>query len=75
MKQKPVSMVFWIALAICVIFVGFGAFMPEQTEQLTGNITAFISTYFSWYYLLLIMLILVVCIYLNIIKKEKHLVP
>lgn len=64
MKQKPVSMVFWIALAICVIFVGFGAFMPEQTEQLTGNITAFISTYFSWYYLLLIMLILVVCIYL-----------
>ena len=64
MKLKSVSSVFWIALSICVIFVAFGAFMPGQTEQVTGNITAFISTYFSWYYLLLIMIILVICVYL-----------
>lgn len=64
MKLKSVSSVFWVALSICVIFVAFGTFAPEQTEQVTGNITAFISTYFSWYYLLLIMIILVICVYL-----------
>lgn len=64
MNLKSVSSVFWVALAICVIFVGFGAFMPEQTEQVTGDITAFISTYFSWYYLLLIMVILAISVYL-----------
>lgn len=64
MKRKTVSTVFWIALVICVIFVAFGAIVPEQTEQVTGNITAFISTYFSWYYLLLIMAILAICVYL-----------
>lgn len=64
MKLKSVSTVFWVALSICVIFVLFGAIVPEQTEQITGNITAFISTYFSWYYLLLIMIILAICVYL-----------
>ncbi|MCD2137742.1 BCCT family transporter [Salinicoccus halitifaciens] len=64
MNLKSVSSVFWVALAICVIFVGFGAFVPEQTEQVTGDITAFISTYFSWYYLLLIMVILAISVYL-----------
>ena len=54
---------FWIALAICTLFVLYGAFMPKQLETGTQNITSFIAN-FSWYYLLLVLLIFFVCVYL-----------
>ena len=55
---------FWIALAICTLFVLYGAFMPKQLETGTQNITSFIAKNFSWYYLLLVLLIFFVCVYL-----------
>ena len=64
MRKKSISFVFWIALAICTLFVLYGAFMPKQLETGTQNITSFIAKNFSWYYLLLVLLIFFVCVYL-----------
>lgn len=64
MKNKSVSLVFWVSLVICTIFVAFGAIFPKQLEKLTQNITTFIALHFSWYYLLLVLVILFVCVYI-----------
>ncbi len=64
MRKKSISFVFWTALAICTLFVLYGAFMPKQLETGTQNITSFIAKNFSWYYLLLVLLIFFVCVYL-----------
>ncbi len=50
MKNKSVSLVFWVSLVICTIFVAFGAIFPKQLEKLTQNITTFIALHFAWYY-------------------------
>lgn len=54
MRKKSISIVFWIALAICTLFVVYGAILPKQLEAITQNITSFIAVNFSWYYLLLV---------------------
>lgn len=64
MKQKKMTKVFWFALAICTIFVAFGAIFPKQLETGTQQITTFIAKNFTWYYLLLVLVILIVCVYL-----------
>lgn len=64
MKNKSISIVFWVALSICTLFVIYGAILPKQLETVTKNITSFIAVHFSWYYLLLVLLILIVCVYL-----------
>lgn len=57
MKNKSISIVFWVALSICTLFVIYGAILPKQLETVTKNITSFIAVHFSWYYLLLVLLI------------------
>lgn len=64
MKDKSISIVFWVALSICTLFVIYGAILPKQLETVTKNITSFIAVNFSWFYLLLVLLILIVCVYL-----------
>ncbi|UXV41778.1 BCCT family transporter [Staphylococcus simulans] len=64
MKEKKITKVFWFALAICTLFVIYGAIFPKQLEAGTQQITTFIAKYFTWYYLILLLVILIVCIYL-----------
>jgi len=64
MRKKSISIVFWIALAICTLFVVYGAILPKQLEAITQNITSFIAVNFSWYYLLLVLIIFFICVYL-----------
>lgn len=33
MRKKSISFVFWIALAICTLFVLYGAFCPNNWKQ------------------------------------------
>ncbi len=63
-KKKKLTIVFWVALAICTAFVIYGAILPKQLEKYTQNITNFIAVHFGWYYLLLVLAILVICVYL-----------
>lgn len=64
MQKKKLTIVFWVALAICTAFVIYGAILPKQLEKYTQNITNFIAVHFGWYYLLLVLAILVICVYL-----------
>lgn len=63
-NTNKISIVFWVALAICTAFVIYGAILPKQLEQVTQTVTSFIAVHFSWYYLLLVLLILIVSVYL-----------
>ena len=68
---KKVTSVFYIALAVCMIFVIWGSIQPTQMEEATAKITSFFSEYFGWYYLILVLLFLVFCIYLMFSKFGK----
>ncbi len=62
--MKNVTSVFWISLATCIGLVAWGFFVPKNFKEVTGNLTADISSIFGWYYLTTVFLILVFCIYL-----------
>lgn len=64
MRLNKLTVVFWVALLICTLFVVYGAVLPKQLEMVTQNITNFIAVNFGWYYLLLVLFILIVCVYL-----------
>jgi len=49
--MKNITNVFWFALALVVLAVGFGAFAPASFESVTGKLQSFITTSFGWYYL------------------------
>ncbi len=55
-QNQKVSLVFWIAVVLCSLFVLIGAIFPEQMEQQTQAITQWIGYHFSWYYLLLVLI-------------------
>ncbi|MFC5712983.1 BCCT family transporter [Thalassorhabdus alkalitolerans] len=69
--MKHATLVFWYGLAICGLFVLWGAAAPEHLESVTLTTTAFISDWFGWYYILLIMVILAFCIYLIFSRFNK----
>lgn len=64
MQKKKLTLVFWIALVVCTLFVVYGALLPKQLESATKKITNVIAVNFGWYYLLLVLAILIVCVYL-----------
>lgn len=49
--MKNITNVFWYALALVALAVGFGAFVPTGFETVTGKMQSFITTNFGWYYL------------------------
>ena len=62
--MRNVTSVFWISLATCIALVAWGFIAPENFKEMTGNLTADISSVFGWYYLTTVFIILVFCIYL-----------
>lgn len=59
-----ISMVFWYAVGICVAIVLWGAFLPNNLNDVTAATTAFIYERFGWYYMIVIMAMIIMCIYL-----------
>lgn len=49
--MKKITNVFWIALALVVLAVGFGVIAPTGFETVIGKLQSFITTNFGWYYL------------------------
>ncbi|ASF38270.1 choline transporter [Halobacillus halophilus] len=70
--MKNVTTVFWSALAICALVVGWGSVAPENLETVTTETTTFIANRFGWYYLLIVMVIFLFCVYLTF-SKIGHL--
>lgn len=61
--MKKNLMVFYISVAILLLLVLFGVFVPDTLERVTANVQSFITDSFGWYYLLLVSFIVIVCLY------------
>ncbi|MFC4024892.1 BCCT family transporter [Oceanobacillus longus] len=62
--MKKVSNVFYITIALVVLFVLIGAIMPVRFEKVTTNLNAFISTNFGWYYMWLMIALIILSIFI-----------
>ncbi|QHJ71848.1 glycine betaine uptake BCCT transporter [Planococcus halotolerans] len=61
--MKKVTSVFWIALALVLLAVAYGALAPTNFAEVTGNIEGFLTTSFGWYYLLIVSVMVLFCLY------------
>ncbi len=61
--MKKVTNVFWIALALVIVAISYGAFAPDNFAEVTGNIESFLTTSFGWYYLLIVSIIVLFCLF------------
>ena len=61
--MKKVTNVFWIALALVLLAIGYGAFAPDNFAEVTGNIESFLTTSFGWYYLLVVSVMVLFCLF------------
>ncbi len=51
--MKKISNVFYIAIGLIILVVGYGALSPESFEAVTSNVKNFVASWFGWYYMLL----------------------
>ncbi|MFP3421839.1 BCCT family transporter, partial [Bacillus sp. SIMBA_161] len=58
-----VTNVFWIAIVLIALAVGYGALAPEHFAEVTGNMESFLTTSFGWYYLLIVSVMVIFCLY------------
>ncbi|WP_203341004.1 glycine betaine uptake BCCT transporter [Planococcus beijingensis] len=61
--MKKVTNVFWIALALVLLAIGYGAIAPDNFAEVTGNIESFLTTSFGWYYLLIVSIMVLFCLF------------
>ncbi|WP_163538172.1 BCCT family transporter [Gracilibacillus sp. YIM 98692] len=62
--MKKVTYVYWIGMAIAVIFVTWGVVFPENITNVMASSNAFLLDKFGWFYLLAAFFFLVFAIYL-----------
>ncbi|PAV31031.1 glycine/betaine ABC transporter permease [Virgibacillus profundi] len=64
--MKKVSSVFYITIALVIIFVLVGALLPVKFEQVTTAINTFLSTTFGWYYMWLMSGLIILSIFIAV---------
>ncbi|WP_099156948.1 BCCT family transporter [Virgibacillus ndiopensis] len=69
--MKKISIVFYITIALVIIFVTLGVLTPTQFEQVTTNINAFLSTTFGWYYMWLMTALVITTVIIAISPYGK----
>ncbi len=71
MKNKSVSLVFWVSLVICTIFVAFGAIFTKHTKTHAKHYYIYCATFFLVLFIAgLVILFVVVCMFLFEIRKH-----
>ncbi|WP_342387113.1 glycine betaine uptake BCCT transporter [Salinicoccus bachuensis] len=61
-NQGKLTPVFWISLVIVSALVLYGTFFSENFESVTGVLTGFITSNFSWYYVSLTTIFILFCL-------------
>lgn len=69
--MKKVTNVFWISLFICIVFVIWGAWAPQNLNFVSTGIQSFLTDKFGWLYILSVSLFLIYSIYLMISPYGK----
>ncbi len=59
-----ITKVFWYAIIICIAIVLWGAFFPDNLNDITASLTGVIADNFAWFYVLVILLLIGFGIYL-----------
>jgi len=59
-----VTKVFWYAIAICIAIVLWGAFFPDNLNNITASFTIIIADNFAWFYVVVILLLIGFAIFL-----------
>ncbi|QKS70646.1 BCCT family transporter [Paenalkalicoccus suaedae] len=62
--MNKVTIVFWVALGILLLFIGYGVIAPDSFSEVTGDMTSWISDSLGWYYLLAVTGFVLVCLFL-----------
>lgn len=60
--------VFFISLAISLVLISFGIFMPKQVEKFSNSSLNFIYNYLGWFILGSVLVFLVFCMYIGLSK-------
>lgn len=63
-RLRNITRVFWFAVIICIAVVLWGSFIPDNLNDTTASITAFISDKFGWYYMFVIVAMISFCLFL-----------
>ncbi|PYZ93994.1 glycine/betaine ABC transporter permease [Salipaludibacillus keqinensis] len=61
--MKKLTIVFWSALVILLLIVGFGVIAPQVFENATFALQQVISSSLGWYYLLIVTSFVLVCLF------------
>lgn len=69
--MKQVTYVYWIGMAIAVIFVIWGVAFPENITSVMENLKAFLLDTFGWFYLISAFFFLLFAIFLIFSKYGK----
>src|SRR5699024_2063510 len=51
-KFKAVTHIFWISIALVMLFIIWGVFFPTNVDHVLSVINDYISNYFGWFYVL-----------------------
>ncbi len=69
--MKKLTPVFTISATIAIIFILWGAFAPNNLDEVTGMIQSFITLEFGWFYLLAASAFLIVALFLIVSPYGK----
>ncbi|WP_444685018.1 glycine betaine uptake BCCT transporter [Alkalicoccus luteus] len=69
--MKKLTIVFWVALAILLVFVVLGVAIPEAFEARSGALRGLISDNLGWYYLLAVTGFVLVCAFIIVSPYGK----
>ncbi len=69
--MREVTKVFWIALAVCVVFVGWGVLFPERLAEVMSDLQSFFLESFGWFYQLCATFFLIFAVFLVCSKYGK----
>lgn len=61
--MNKVTNVFWIALALVALAVGYGALAPDSFAAITDRMRLFLTDSFGWYYLLIVSVMVLFCLF------------
>lgn len=62
--MKKISKVFYIAIVLIIIAVGYGVINPVHFEEITTTGKAFVASTFGWYYMLIMTALLLLSIFI-----------
>ncbi|HLR63793.1 MAG TPA: BCCT family transporter [Lentibacillus sp.] len=69
--MKKYGLVFYVSLAVSLLFLGFGAVFPKKLEYFSNTFLSFIYDKLGWLFLLTVFILLVFCVFIAFSRFGK----